>query len=76
MLLVCLSVRSYLTSGVSVHPENTVTYSVGNRGQKICGVFFQTGPFKSYDVKFVGFSLKLLYCRARALPAFYGYYAS
>ena len=33
-LSVCLSVKSYLTSGVSVHPENTVTYSAGNRGPK------------------------------------------
>ena len=31
---VCLSVKSHLTSGVSVHPEYTVTYSVGNGGPK------------------------------------------
>ena len=48
---VCLSVKSHLTSGASVRPENTVTYSAGNRGQKICGVFFETAPFKSYGVK-------------------------
>ena len=46
-----MSVKSHLTSGGSVRPENTVTYPAGNRGQKICGVFFETAPFKSYGVK-------------------------
>ena len=32
-LCVCESVKSRLTSGVSVHPENAVTYSAGNEGQ-------------------------------------------
>ena len=32
-LSVCLSVKSHLTSGASVRPENAVTYSVGNKGQ-------------------------------------------
>ena len=50
-LCVCLSVKSHLTSGASVRPENTVTYSAGKGGQKICGVFFETAPFKSYGVK-------------------------
>ena len=50
-LSVCLSVKSDLTSGVSVRPENTVVYSMGNGGQNICGVFFETAPFKSYGVK-------------------------
>ena len=48
---VCLSVKSHLISGASVRPENTVTYSAGNGDQKICGVFFETAPFKSYGVK-------------------------
>ena len=48
---VCLSVKSHLTSGASVRPENTVVYLAGNGGQKICGVFFETAPFKSYGVK-------------------------
>ena len=48
---VCLSVKSHLTSGASVRPETTVVYSAGNGGQKICGVFFETAPFKSYGVK-------------------------
>ena len=47
---VCVSVKSKLTSGASVRPENTVTYSAGNGGQKICGVFSETAPFKSYIV--------------------------
>ena len=47
---VCLSVKSNLISGVSVHPENTVTYSAGKEGQQICGVFSETALFKSYGV--------------------------
>ena len=39
VLSVCLSVNSHLTSGASVH---SVTYSTGNRGQNICGVFSET----------------------------------
>ena len=36
----CLSVcLSHLTSGASVHRENTAKYSAGNEGQKICGIF-------------------------------------
>ena len=34
---VCVSVKSNLTPGASVRPENTVTYSAGNGGQKIVG---------------------------------------
>ena len=41
-LSVRLSVKSHLTFGASVRPENTVVYSAGNGGQKICGVFFET----------------------------------
>ena len=49
---VCVSVcLSHLISGASVRPENTVVYSAGNGGQNICGVFFETAPFKSYGVK-------------------------
>ena len=43
---VCLSVKSHLTSGASVHPENTVVYSVGNGGPKICVVFSETAPLQ------------------------------
>ena len=48
---VCLSVKSHVTSGASVCPENTVAYSAGNGGQKICGVFLETALFKSYGMK-------------------------
>ena len=47
-LCVCVSVKSHLTFGASVRPENAVTYSVGNKGQKICGVFSDTASFQSY----------------------------
>ena len=43
-LSVCLSVKSHLTYGASVRPENAVTYSAGNEGQKICGVFSEDAP--------------------------------
>ena len=36
----CLSVKSHLTLEASFCPENIVTYSAGNEGQHICGVFF------------------------------------
>ena len=43
---VCVCVCIHLTSGVSVHPENTVMYSTGNGGQKGCGVFSKTAPLQ------------------------------
>ena len=43
---VCLSVKSHLTYGASVRPENAVTYSAGNEGQKLCGVFSETAPLQ------------------------------
>ena len=45
---VCLSVKSHLTFGASVRPENAVMYSAGNGGRKICGVFSETASFQSY----------------------------
>ena len=50
-LSVCLSVKSHLTYGASVRPENAVTYSAGNGGQKICGDLPETTAFKSYAAK-------------------------
>ena len=41
-----LSVKSHLTYGASVRPENAVTYSAGNEGQNICGVFSETAPLQ------------------------------
>ena len=43
---VCLSVKSHLTSRRSVRPENAVTYSASNEGQKICSVFSETAPLQ------------------------------
>ena len=34
VVVVCLSVKSHLTFGASVLPNNAATYSVGNEGQK------------------------------------------
>ena len=50
---VCLSVcvKSHLTYGASVRPENAVTYSAGNKGQKICGDLPVTTAFKSCTAK-------------------------
>ena len=47
----CVSVKSHLTYGASVRPENAVTYSAGNEGQKICGDLPETTAFKSYAAK-------------------------
>ena len=47
---VCLSVKSHLTSGASVCPENPVTYSAGNGGQKICGVFSDTARLQRSSI--------------------------
>ena len=43
--------KSHLTYGTSVPPENAVTYSAGNGGQKICGDLPETTAFKSYAAK-------------------------
>ena len=43
---VCVCFKSHLTYGASVRPENAVTYSAGNEGQKICGVFSETAPLQ------------------------------
>ena len=48
---VCLSVKSHLTYGASVRPENAVTHSTGNEGQNICGDLPETTALKSYAAK-------------------------
>ena len=53
VLCVCLSVKSHLTSGASVRPENSVTYSAVNKGQKICGDFSETAPLQRYTASYV-----------------------
>ena len=40
-----MSVKSHLTSGASVRPENTVAYSAGNGGQIFVG--FSLKPLRS-----------------------------
>ena len=51
---VCLSVKSHLTSGASVHRKNAATYSAGNEGQKICGVFSETAPLQRSSAPSLG----------------------
>ena len=48
---VCLSVKSHLTYEASVHPENAVTYSAGNKGQNVCGDLPETIAFKNFSAK-------------------------
>ena len=62
---VCLSAKSYLTSGASVRRENTATYSVVNNGQKICGVFSKTAPLPRLSAP----SLEQPYIRSAIFPA-------
>ena len=47
-MCVHLSVKSNLTTGASVCPENTVTYSAGSGGRNICGDFSETTPLQRY----------------------------
>ena len=65
---VCLSVKSHLTYGASVRPENAVTYSAGNEGQNICGVFSETAPFRDP-------ALPPLYGHAYSQPFFNTYFS-
>ena len=64
-MCVCLSVKSHLTSGASVRCENAATYSVVNKGQKICGVFFKTAPLPRSSAP----SLEQPYIRLAIFPA-------
>ena len=64
-----MSVKSHLTYGASVRHENAVTYSAGNEGQKICGVFSETAPLQRSStpsvVRTVGhFSMRISPVRA------------
>ena len=51
---VCVSAKSHLTSGASIRRENAATYSAGNEGQNICGVFSETAPFPRSSIHKVG----------------------
>ena len=66
VLSVCLSVKLHLTYGASVRPENAVTYSAANEGQKICGDLPETTAFKSYAAKY---ERKSQYANYSDLPA-------
>ena len=46
--VVGVCVKSNLTPGASVHPENTVTYSAGNRGQKFVGFSLRSKVMASF----------------------------
>ena len=59
---VCLSV---ITAGASVHRENTATYSVSNKGQKICGIFSKTALLPRLSTP----SLEWPYIRSAISPA-------
>ena len=50
VVCVCVCVKSNLTLGASLCPENSVTYPAGKGGQKMYGVSSETAPFKSYGV--------------------------
>ena len=47
---VCLSVKSHLTSGASVRPENAVTYSAG---KNICGFFSETASLQRSSTPYI-----------------------
>ena len=51
-MYVCESVKSHLTSEVSVHPENTVTYTQQANEVKKC-VFSESALFKKVIATFV-----------------------
>ena len=42
-------VKSHLTFGIYVRLKNAVTYSAGNEGQNICGVFSETTPLQRFS---------------------------
>ena len=47
-LCVCLCAHQHLTSRASFRPENHITYSTGNEGEKICVDFSETAPLLRY----------------------------
>ena len=64
-----MSVKSHLTSGASVRPENTVTYSAGNEGRKIWD-FSETAPLQRYTAScVVGYCSDVLRAFSTAEPS-------
>ena len=45
------TVTPYLTPRTINHSTNNTTYSVSDKGRKICRVFIETAAFESYGVK-------------------------
>ena len=79
-LCVCLSVclsAQHLTSRAFFRPEIDITYSTGNEGQKICGVFSETASLQRSStpsvvrpyVQAAIFHARALYLWACAYPA-------
>ena len=69
-MCLCQSVKLHLTSGASVRPENTVTYSAGNGGRKICGDFSETAPLQRYTAScVVGYCSDVLHAFSTAEPS-------
>ena len=64
-MCVCVSVKSHLTSGASVHRENAAKYSADNEGQKVCGVFSKTAPLPRLSAPSLGWP----YIRSAIFPA-------
>ena len=65
-----MSVKSHLTSGASVRPENTVTYLAGNGGLKICGDFSETAPLQRYTAScIVGYCSDIPHTFSTAEPS-------
>ena len=62
-----MSVKSHLTYGAFVRPENAVMHSAGKEGQTICGNLPETTAFKSYVAKH---ERKRQYANYSDLPAF------
>ena len=50
--VVAVSAKSHLTS--SVRRKNAVTYSAGNEGHGICGVFSETAPLRRSSAPSLG----------------------
>ena len=69
-LSVCVSVKSHLTSRVSVRLENTVMYSASSGGQNICGNFSETALLQRYTAScIVGYYSNILRTFSTAEPS-------
>ena len=60
----CVYVKSHLTSGASVRPENPVTYSVDNGGQNICGVFSEAAWLQRSSTPLLPYIQLAIFCTA------------